>query len=619
MGFSRTLRNLRKKVEPRLIYSPFLRLILFNIWFQIGFGAFFAVLVAGALYLPKIWRVSPPGFLPVIKISWLDMTQNWALKRSARKLAASGDYLKAARSWEGAVGQNPADASALRGFLENCVLIPRPDTRVYTAASSQLAWLLRLTGTNQSDVELVARVCEKFEWYTAIGYLLEPISDRLPPAAESAYIKALFHENRIAEFERRLSKGQGRLHDPELALYRLAYSAGWSNRGDSGEAQQLLKQKSNEGSHKTLATRLYMLACANRGKVREYGECLDRLSAQNEASTIDQAVYWELLASNGRKAEARKLAEAFTTSPASPPEAVRLAQTYLNLGLNERSREILKVSAARYRNSYLIWMNFAGLLESEKDWDELRAIALVIRADPGNRGTLFGYSYWLEGKADLEQGRKPTAEIAFRRASESSYEIPGLALAVGRGLTKAGYPKFAQQVLSDAQSKAADDFAYWDAYFDAAFAAQDAAGILKASQNCYRLEPENVSAMNRYAASLMVNRVNPDEAIKITLQLYAKYPNATATIINHSCALMLNNRASEALKLLERINGERLPVLESSAYYLALFEAYADLQMWDAAWRASDKIAMSTLLPIQRQWLEDRRKQLPKRLVESRS
>src|ERR1041384_7603305 len=102
MGLLIMRKNWQRRLEPKLIYSPFLRLILFNGWFQLSFGLVFLLFVAGLLYLPKIWRVSPSGFLPVIRISWLDMTQNWSLKRSARKYMASRDFALAAKSWEGA-------------------------------------------------------------------------------------------------------------------------------------------------------------------------------------------------------------------------------------------------------------------------------------------------------------------------------------------------------------------------------------------------------------------------------------------------------------------------------------------------------------------------------------
>src|SRR6185369_16363180 len=101
MQISLLVQMLRERIEPKLIYSPFLRLIIFNVWFQLGFLAVMVTLVSAALYLPKIWRVSPDRFEPIVRISGLDMTQNWALKRSARRLEVANDFVKAGDAWVG--------------------------------------------------------------------------------------------------------------------------------------------------------------------------------------------------------------------------------------------------------------------------------------------------------------------------------------------------------------------------------------------------------------------------------------------------------------------------------------------------------------------------------------
>src|SRR5688572_25296125 len=98
MGFLNR-KALKRKLESALIYSPFVRLLLFNSWFQLAFGAAFFLAIFIALYVPKIWTASPKGFLPIVKISALDKTQNWALKRSAKNYAAAGDFNLAAQTW----------------------------------------------------------------------------------------------------------------------------------------------------------------------------------------------------------------------------------------------------------------------------------------------------------------------------------------------------------------------------------------------------------------------------------------------------------------------------------------------------------------------------------------
>ena len=99
MGFPGR-RTLKRRLHNALIYSPFIRLLLFNTWFQLAFGAAFVLAIFAALYVPKIWTASPKNFLPVVKVSALDKTQNWSLKRSARKQMEQRDFMRAAQSQE---------------------------------------------------------------------------------------------------------------------------------------------------------------------------------------------------------------------------------------------------------------------------------------------------------------------------------------------------------------------------------------------------------------------------------------------------------------------------------------------------------------------------------------
>jgi len=104
LGFQR----LKQKLLAKLIYSPFLRLVLFNFWFRLAFVCFAGLLIFLALFLPRIWRVTPPGFLPVITISGLDMAQAWSLKRSALRATSARNFELAADAWNTAIANNPA-------------------------------------------------------------------------------------------------------------------------------------------------------------------------------------------------------------------------------------------------------------------------------------------------------------------------------------------------------------------------------------------------------------------------------------------------------------------------------------------------------------------------------
>src|SRR3954469_19127370 len=119
-------RQLKQKLSERLIYHSLLRMLILDRTFRIGFFAVVGTILFLAIYLPKIWRTTPKNFNPQVKISLLDKTQNWSLKRTARKAQAHGDHQQAYYSWQAAVAQDPGDKAALRGFLNNFLALQSP-------------------------------------------------------------------------------------------------------------------------------------------------------------------------------------------------------------------------------------------------------------------------------------------------------------------------------------------------------------------------------------------------------------------------------------------------------------------------------------------------------------
>jgi tetratricopeptide (TPR) repeat protein len=612
-GLSR--KKLKRALEPRLIYSPFLRLILFNGWFQLGFGAVVLVSLCVALYLPKIWRVSPRGFLPEVKVSWLDLTQNWALKRGAGKAASQGDFKRAAQSWEAAVAQNPADLASLRGYLGNCLNLERADRMVYRSAVSQISWLLRLARTNSADVDLAARICEKFKWNDVAVYLLGNVNESLSASAEAVYLKALFHVGRLREFETRYAKAAERLNDAELPLYQLALRAASPSDPSAEEAEDELRKLSASADLASVAARLRLIACAEKRNVDGYGNSLQKLAERNEDNVADHATYWMLLTSAGRKSEAIRLAESFTRAPSSAVETVRLAEAYFQLGMLDASREVLQKFAPGFHQSPEVWVAYAAVLEKQQDWDALRAIALQIREELSGRDTLWGFAYFLEGRAELAEKRFSSAERAFEKAAESAYGIPPLGVSVAKELTRLKFPQRALSIYKQLEASFQNDLRFWEGVFESALAAQDADMVLRASERCYRLEPNDAQACNRYAAALIVNRANPEEVIQLTLQLLSRYPASLAGRLNHTFALLLNGRTAEAQSALKSIELATLSPPDANHYYLAQFELNFAMRKWDAAAAALEKISRAALFPVQRQWLEEKSRQMPPRQI----
>src|SRR6188768_3159858 len=133
--------KLTDEISVVLMRSPLLRVVVFDRWFRLILVILLVGALALALYFPRIWRMTPDNFAPEVKVSALDLTQAWSLKRSARTAANKKQFELSNRCWQSALANNPADREAIRGFLRNFLLMDQPDLRTRNVAVGQCFWL----------------------------------------------------------------------------------------------------------------------------------------------------------------------------------------------------------------------------------------------------------------------------------------------------------------------------------------------------------------------------------------------------------------------------------------------------------------------------------------------
>lgn len=610
-------RRLKRALSRRFRYYPLLKLLVLNPWFRAAFlsvGAFVLLLI---LCLPKFWRTTPDGFTPVARVSWLDMMQCWSLKRSAQKLASQGNYSEAAHSWRLAVAQNPGDLEALRGYLENFAKVARPDPQLVGATVNLINWTVRIAGTNAADLDRVAAICEQHRWHDVAGHFLGSAPDRLSPKSRAAHAKALFIQGNFDAFRQEADKLGSDAAGESLRLYRLAQRYGWGSETESAAAREELVRAMDSLEVGAEAARLLLIVSARRGEIALFETALQKLALSNNATVMDHVARWVLLANAGRNDEAVRLAQAFTLAPQSSAEMLRLADIYVKLGLKDSAREVLEKFVPAFGSTPEPWRYYATFLEAEKDWAELRTLALKMRERAALASSLWAYSYFVEGLADYRMNLREAAAIAFSKASEAELDSAPLAFSLAQKMTALGFGAPALRMIEQLRDRVENDAEYWEAYFEAAFLARDEAAVLRAAENAYKLKPQDAQLHNRYAAALMLNRKDPQESIRMTLQLVNAYPNSSSASINHSYALLLNRRVAEARALLESLAGRTLAQEEANAYHLGSFEVYYELEMWDEALRHAGKVNAASLFPTQLERFEKMKKEMPERMASS--
>jgi tetratricopeptide (TPR) repeat protein len=603
------MRKLLSKIlgEERLtllLYRyPFLQVILLSPWFRVAGLALAASVMILALLWSRIWTSTPPGIDPPIKVRGLHLIQSWSLQRTAQRAEAAGQWETALTAWRTALGNDPGNTNLARRYLQAV----RQGQKIKIQASFILGpalWLLRLSNTNQSDLELTVQVFHQRRLHDLVLNLLEPRSDVLNPTLEAIYLKTLFNTDQLPRFARRWERVRHSLpDDPELKLYRSAYQAGWAAGSAAKAGQNELESMQEDPTWGELACRLQLGVDWNLKDVVHYAKPLLRLQGRDVDTLADHVTYWRLLAETGHKTDAIRWVQSNKMVPSSAGESLLLARTELELGLRDTARSLLQQGNKAFPYAEPLWIAYANLLWQDKNWPVLTALALQIRQEKAVADSLAGYSYFLEGLAQHARQNSAEAIASFRRVPNFKFNNAYLGMEVALHLQELDHPEIARDLLVKFQDRCTNSPAYWELLQSVASDLKLADLRLAAAQQAYQLKPDDWVAMNNLAAALITLRQQPEESVKLTIQLLVHWPDMAAIKINHCMALLANRRTPEAMQMLRTIMPAQLSALETHWFYFAWLEACLDLHDYPQARLALDKLNPKLLFPNQLKWL----------------
>lgn len=600
----------RERLAHRVAQYPsthtLLRMVLFQFWVRLGLLLALAATAGGYLTLAKLWVVTPPGFVPQVKISGLDVFQARALATTARRQLAAEHLRDAAFSWKAAVANNPGDPELLRGYLAAVAASPT-ESRSPLEPLWQAHWLLRLTRTNLADLALTAAVYERFRLTEYLAPLLAGVDLARSPELQAFQLRALLAFGRAEEFAALWSAFE-REHPtqitPELRLHHAAFLAGWGPVEHAAAAQRALDAAQHDPARQALAHRLQLRVSARRNDLDAYRTSLDALIFTRADTLRDHVEYWRMLQSAGRHDEAVQLARAHPQPPVSAEELVLLARVLFELGLPEGARQAFEEHVPQFSYADNVWLSYANLLVERKQWPALLELTLQMRRNETIRNLLTDFSYFLEGRAALATGQRAEAEKSFQRAAEWLYPNPDLALNTARQVRELGYAAPAWEILRKQAPDLARRLDYWQLLTAVAYDLRDGGLLLAATARVRSLAPDSSAADHNYAAALVINRQRPEEAVKLTFTLASANPELAAAQINHAAALAQNHRAEDALAVLAELNLDALNQSEAAAFHFARFEALLALRRDAEAMQTRALIDTGFLFDTQRAWLE---------------
>ena len=610
VGF-RILHRLQKKWQNYLDYgnAPFIRLLWYSPIFRWSLLASCCVLVTIPFLLMRLWTVTPQHIDPPTRISVLDFIQASALRRSAERATEKSRLEEASHAWRSSIANHPAQLDALRAYLQFLGKSQGSHEEMREAVRIGL-WLLQLNRTNQTDLDLVTMVWEQRGFHREVVQYASALDQPFSQQTQISFFKSAFHAfdfERCSELLKTLSP-QVDQKDPEIPLYHMAYLAARGPIETVVQNHQALRCYYPDPQWQDLAHQLNCIVSAEREDLIDLQASITFLRNKGKLHFSQQLVYWQLLLDSTMLAELAADMRQFPPEPATVGEVVWFVELAMKAGLTDIARETLGQQAPLYAGTERLWLLLVSLLESNKQWNELREMAILVRQAAAQLSALKDLSLYMEARAAHADRRFGVADTLV-----SKMDLPGsasepLSFALGKGLNEMGYETKAMQAIEPLTKQAdwMDTMALWNLVFQMHVENGSRSWLLKAAENLYRLAPRNRNVLNNYAAVLLSERVRPGQALALTREnVQTSGPMAYHHLVNHAVALMLNGRLEEAHAFLRQVPSEKLPPDQLNSFYMAWFEyAYRTGQLARARSFAL-KLSPDRLLPGDVAFLND--------------
>jgi len=536
-----------------------------------------ASLAAGifAMSFAKVWRVTPPGVIPVYRISVVDWIQSKTLLRRARAQSASGDYRTAIHAWRAAAANHPASLEVLRSWASAA---GQAEERVLEDVGIPLReafWLLRLSETNLVDVELTLGLLDRAQQSVEALRLAGPFQDRLGPSAAGCMAKAAFDVGNMQLFDQLWSRhADAFAGDRALSLRREAWKAHWGPPSTAGEGMSRLAAAQVDGKWRHLALVLGRRVAAARADLAEQERLLMLEINDGSAGVPEHAELWSLLERRGRRDEARRMAREVlpVLNVRNPGQAILVGQTLLGLGLMDEAVGFFRgTKVARYRD-LSVWLLHAEALHALQRWDALRELGVEMARSLGGARHVEVVSHAWRAVAEAKLNKRDAALAAAGKAKAAPIDDPRLAMQLAKWLDEAGLSDAALALLRTAEPSMMDSLPYWSQRFRAAAWASEVEDMLESSRRALALDPKDPRAANNRAAALIFARRSLPEAVQLTFENVARFPTKNTYALNHAMALIDNDRLAEARRVLSALGAgptsDRLEANRRLAWFL---------------------------------------------------
>ena len=371
--------------------------------------------LAALLFLP-LWRVTPRGIDPVVRLSGLEWMESEVLGRSAQREWALGNIEQASNAFEHAIHANPGQPQWMRQYLQSLLTQPDSNARLLKNLPT-FDWLLRLAGRATNDISLVAEAVQRVQPPSAVVDFLAPHERHLTTQARAIYLAALFADKRYEAFNRvweRAPAVDGDVSGMEEKLYRIAVEAIQStNTTASLEARQKLAAQVSATPSGRIAGRLSFQVALHHADLASCSVLLELLASLRLDKMPDYVAYWDLLISQGNKAGALEAAANLKRKPETQSEVLELAHFWIRVGRPSTALALINDFATRADPGRDLWLLKAAILIANHDWVLVRNLAGNLKSSARAFDGLSAFTAYLEGLAAHAAGDAQAAQSSF--------------------------------------------------------------------------------------------------------------------------------------------------------------------------------------------------------------
>ena len=610
---SRNLRMRTKRVPRAIRRNYFLYLLFYEGFFRWAVaGALVSMLVVIAL-VPRIWITSPAGFVPIKKVRGLDIIQGSSFRRAALREEAAGRSEEAISKWLAAMSSDSANVEAMRGYLRTLAHQKKPNADHFSQGGYEANELLRITGTNADSVTLAAEFFSRYDQY---GWVLENLDAAGAPTnlvASRSLLGALIIFDRFERFQQVWKERESVVKDdPESRLFHQVWLVQKGTPSEARAARSEIELAAKDPVKQVSVLRFCLFLDQKEMSIAEFERHLGLLEAVHGARFHDRFVFLLLLKAAGRSDDAAKLARTKMGEPESALDALQLLQVWSEFQMYPEAAEFAQKSLSRFKYSPLVWVRLGDLLAAGKNWDELRALGVLLRNVELIKPVLGNYGWFLEGVGLRGLHRDEVADDAFVKFLSQPTAAEDLNYAAARKLSQIGYPKHGLTLLKTMTGSTNAGVVFWKQYLLTALEARNSAELLLAARRAYELDPSAAEVKNDYAAALLTLREKPAEALRLTLDLIGRFPASVSIQINHAQALAQNHRLADCQAVIDSIDVGTMPSAQLNEIHLARFELLQQQGKSAEARAVAEKINRTSLFPEQVEWLKKSLAGIPK-------